>query len=138
MIVILRDAFRSTYLEKIEENCQLREKFIKTIFKNVILQYFSRWIQWNTLENSIPNISRRILKIHHFRPHSRTSSGPGRHQTSRCSSATFFFEFLMLQTIPNHVDIFDRGHFWQILTRKTNFEIYVKIKILHEIHVKFT
>ena len=40
MIVILRDAFRWTYLEKIEENYQLREKYMKTIFENAILQYF--------------------------------------------------------------------------------------------------
>ena len=36
-------------------------------------------------------------------------------------SGTFFFEFLMLQSIANHVDIFNWGQFWPILKRKTNF-----------------
>ena len=121
MIIIVRDAFRWTYLEKIKENSQLREKYMKIIFENAILQYFSRWIQWNTLKNSIPNIFRRILKIRHFRPHFGTLNPVAGHQASRYSSGTFFFEFLMLQSIRNHVDIFNRDQFWQILKRKTNF-----------------
>ena len=121
MIVILRDAFRWTYLEKIEENCQLREKYMNKIFENAILQYFLRWIQWNTSDNSILNISRRILKIHHFRFHSDTSSRVGQYQASKYSSGTFFFEFLMLQSIRNHVDIFNQDEFGQILKRKTKF-----------------
>ena len=145
MIVIFRIALWWIYLENCEENCQLREKCMKTTFKNAILQYFSRWIQWNTLENSIPNISRRILKIHHFRPHMLGWKNVGQHQNiSRvsykihviilweCKSTVRFSQNLILMLPESYLIKFLQKI---VLGWK---EIYVKIKILPEIHVKFT
>ena len=126
MIVLLRAAFRWTYFEKIEENCQLREKFIKTIFENAILQYFWRWIQWNTLENSIPNNFRRILKIHHFRPHSGTSSQIVRYQASKYSSVTT----LRICIYSMFLTEFDSDA-PRIISHRTHEENYTRVKKKH-------
>ena len=105
--------------QKYDRKYRFLWNFTKWRFENTNLHYFWRWIQWNALENSIPNISGRILEIHHFRPHSGTLNRVSGHQAWRYSSGIFVFEFFMLQSILQHVDIFNWGQFWRILSKIT-------------------